>query len=313
MSPKQVMRWVADYGILVALAALFAFLAISRHETFLTSFNLQNILRQNSFTVILACGMTLAILSAGIDLSVGSVVALAGVVCAWFVAHGYGIPLGLLAGCVVGALTGGVNGLFVTRVRIPPFIATLATMMVVRGLALKFTGARTIPIPADSLEAFAGLSDGFTPVVVMLAVVVATWLLLTRTPFGRHVYAVGGNPEAARLAGIRVPRVLLGVYVLCGAMAGLAGVMVASRIGSGYPNAGLFYELDAVAAVVVGGTSLFGGRGSVWGTLAGAFFIGILNNGLNLYEVQEYDQRIVKGAVLLAAASLDLWRGRLES
>jgi ribose transport system permease protein len=313
MKAKDARRWVADYGILVALFGLFAFLAISKYDTFLSSFNLQNILRQNSFTVILACGMTLAILSAGIDLSVGSVVALAGVVCAWFVAEGYGIPLGLLAGCVVGALTGVVNGLFVTRVRIPPFIATLATMMVVRGLALKFTGARTIPIPADSVEAFAGLSDGFTPVLVMLLVVVATWLLLTRTPFGRHIYAVGGNPEAARLAGIRVPRVLMGVYILCGAMAGLAGVMVASRIGSGYPNAGLFYELDAVAAVVVGGTSLFGGRGSIWGTLAGAFFIGILNNGLNLYEVQEYDQRIVKGAVLLAAASLDLWRGRMES
>jgi ribose/xylose/arabinose/galactoside ABC-type transport system permease subunit len=144
----------------------------------------------------------------------------------------------------------------------------------------------------------------------MMVVVLCTWMLLTRTRFGRHVYAVGGNPEAARLAGIRVPRVLLWVYVLCGACAGLAGVMVASRIGSGYPNAGLFYELDAIAAVVVGGTSLFGGRGSVWGTLAGAFFIGILNNGLNLYEVQEYDQRIVKGVVLLAAASLDLWRGR---
>ena len=313
MKLKAAMRWVADYGILVALGGLFLFLAITKHDTFLTSFNLQNILRQNSFTVILACGMTLAILSAGIDLSVGSVVALAGVVCAWFVAEGHGIPLGLIAGCLVGAVTGVVNGLFVTRVRIPPFIATLATMMVVRGLALKFTGARTIPIPAESLDAFAGLSDGATPIAIMLAVVVGTWLLLTRTPFGRHVYAVGGNPDAARLAGIRVPRVLMGVYILCGAMAGLAGVMVASRIGSGYPNAGLFYELDAVAAVVVGGTSLFGGRGSVWGTLAGAFFIGILNNGLNLYEVQEYDQRIVKGAVLLAAASLDLWRGRMES
>ena len=313
MTAKQAMRWVADYGILVALGGLFLFLALTKYDTFLTSFNLQNILRQNSFTVILACGMTLTILSAGIDLSVGSVVALAGVVCASLVAGGFGIPLGLLVGCAVGAATGVVNGLFVTRVRIPPFIATLATMMVVRGLALKFTGARTIPIPADLLDAFAGLSDGLTPVLVMLVVVVGTWILLTRTAFGRHVYAVGGNPDAARLAGIRVSRVLMGVYILCGALAGLAGVMVASRIGSGYPNAGLFYELDAVAAVVVGGTSLFGGRGSVWGTLAGAFFIGILNNGLNLYEVQEYDQRIVKGAVLLAAASLDLWRGRLES
>jgi len=195
-------------------------------------------------------------------------------------------------------------------VRIPPFIASLAMLMVVRGLALKTTGARTIAIPESMLDTFTALSDGFTPVAIMLVVVVITWVVLARTPFGRHVYAVGGNPEAARLSGIRVRRVLLWVYVLCGALAGLAGVLVASRIGSGYPNAGTFYELDAVAAVVVGGTSLFGGRGSIWGTLAGAFFIGILNNGLNLYEVHEYDQQMLKGVVLLAATSLDLWRGR---
>ncbi len=310
MSARRVMRWVADYGILVALVGLIAFLGFGKRETFLTWLNAQNILRQNSFTVILACGMTLAILTAGIDLSVGSVVALSGVVCAWFVARGDSIALGMAAGIAVGAATGAANGLFITKVRIPPFIASLALMMVVRGLALKVTGARTIPIPSESLDAFSAISNGVTPIIIMSVVVVGTWLLLTRTPFGRHVYAVGGNELAAKLAGIRVPRVLLWVYVICGAMAGLAGVMVASRIGSGYPNAGSFYELDAVAAVVVGGTSLFGGRGSIWGTLAGAFFIGILNNGLNLYEVQEYDQRIVKGAVLLAATSLDLWRGR---
>ncbi len=131
-----------------------------------------------------------------------------------------------------------------------------------------------------------------------------------RTPFGRHVYAVGGNPEAARLCGIRVRRVLILVYVACGLLAGLAGVMVAARVGAGDPNSGEGYELDAVAAAVVGGTSLFGGRGSVWGTLAGALFIGLVNNGLNLFEVQHYDQKIVKGLVLLAATSLDLWRGR---
>jgi ribose transport system permease protein len=143
---------------------------------------------------------------------------------------------------------------------------------------------------------------------VMLAVFVLTWLLLTRTAFGRHVYASGGNREADHLAGIRVDRVLLAVYALCGFGAGLAGVLVASRLGAGYPKAGEFYELDAITAVVVGGTSLFGGRGSVWGTLAGAFFIGILNNGLNLFHVEAYDQLVVKGVVLLLAASLDRWR-----
>ncbi|MHC4939085.1 MAG: ABC transporter permease [Planctomycetota bacterium] len=306
---KRVMRFVADYGIFVALGGLFCFLAITRNETFLTERNLENVLRQNSYTAILACGMTLTILTAGIDLSVGSVVALAGVVCAMLVAQG-SIALGICAGVGVGALVGSVNGLMVTRARIPPFIVSLAMMLVVRGVALKTTEARTVTLPVDT--PFLGLATGNTPMLIMIAVFVLVWLLLTRTPFGRHVYAVGGNVEAARLAGIRVPRVLMAVYILCGALAGLAGVMVASRIGSGYPNAGMFYELDAVAATVVGGTSLFGGRGSMWGTLAGAFFIGILNNGLNLYQVQEYDQRIVKGVVLLAATSLDLWRGRDE-
>jgi ribose transport system permease protein len=302
-------RFLADYGIFVALAALFGFLAITKSNTFLSGRNLENILRQNSYTAILACGMTLTILTAGIDLSVGSVVALAGCLCAMFVAND-SIWLGVGAGVLVGAAVGAVNGLLVTRVRIPPFIVTLAMMLVVRGIALKSTGARTVVIPHDT--PFLDLSTGITPILIMVGVFVVVWLLLTRTPWGRHVYAVGGNEQAARLAGIRVKRVLLGVYVLCGALAGLAGVMVASRIGSGYPNAGTFYELDAVAATVVGGTSLFGGRGRIWGTLAGAFFIGILNNGLNLFQVQEYDQRIVKGVVLLAATSLDLWRGKDE-
>jgi len=142
----------------------------------------------------------------------------------------------------------------------------------------------------------------------MIGVFVASWVVLMRTPFGRHVYAIGGNRDAAWLAGIRVNRVLLVVYSLCGLTAGLAGVLVVARLNAGYPRAGELFELDAIAAVVVGGTSLFGGRGSIWGTLAGAFFIGVLNNGMNLYNVSSYDQMIVKGVVLLAAASLDRWR-----
>jgi len=178
-------------------------------------------------------------------------------------------------------------------------------MLIVRGAAYKYTNARTI---SGLPSAFGALSQGALAASVMAAVFALTWVLLMRTPFARHVYATGGNPEAAWLAGIRLPRVLLAVYALCGLCAGLAGVLVASRLNAGYPKAGEFYELDAVTAVVVGGTSLFGGRGSIWGTLAGAFFIGILNNGLNLFHVETYDQLMVKGAVLLAAASLDRWR-----
>jgi ribose/xylose/arabinose/galactoside ABC-type transport system permease subunit len=291
----------AIYGALLAECVLLA----ARSEAFLTSGNLMNVLRQNAFTAILAAGMSFAILTAGIDLSVGSVVALAGVLCADVLQRGGGLSAGLTVGLLVGLLVGAVNGLMITRVRIPPFIVTLAMMLLVRGAAYKYTDARTI---SGLPPSFALLSQGLVPAAIMLVVFVVAWLLLMRTPFGRHVYATGGNRDAAWLAGIRVDRVLMAVYILCGLCAGLAGVLVASRLNAGYPKAGEFYELDAVTAVVVGGTSLFGGRGSIWGTLAGAFFIGVLNNGLNLFHVESYDQMVVKGVVLLLAASLDRWR-----
>ncbi len=304
------MRFVATYGIFVALAMLFVVLAAAMPDTFLTTGNLTNVLRQNSFTAVLAVGMTLTILTGGIDLSVGSVVALSGVLAAEVLAKGHGVTAAIGAGVATGAAVGIVNALFVTRVRIPPFLASLAMMLIVRAVAFKHTGGETVRLPEEAVASFGALMDGLAPVAIMLAVVGLGWFVLSWTPFGRHVYAVGGNVEAARLSGIRVPRVLTGVYLLCGALAGLAGVMVASRLGAGDPRTGVSFELDAVAATVVGGTSLFGGRGTVWGTLAGVFFIGMLGNGLNLYGVDSYDQQIVKGVVLLAATSLDLWRGR---
>jgi len=304
------MRFVANYGIFVALVLLFVVLAASLPDTFLTRGNIENVLRQNSFTAVLAVGMTLTILTGGIDLSVGSVMALSGVLAADVLAAGGGIVVAVFSGVAFGAAVGCVNALLVTLVRIPPFLASLAMMLIVRAIAFKYTGGETIRIAGDSGAAFGGMMSGLVPVAIMLGVVALAWLVLVRTPFGRHVYAIGGNVEAARLAGIRVVAVLRLVYVLCGAAAGLAGVMVASRLGAGDPRAGVSFELDAVAATVVGGTSLFGGRGSVWGTLAGVFFIGMLGNGLNLYGVESYDQQIVKGVVLIAATSLDLWRGK---
>ena len=297
-------RWLSDYAIFVALALECVVLALAT-DSFLTTNNLSNVLRQNAFPAIIAAGMTFVILTGGIDLSVGSVVALSGVMCADAIVHGWGIPGGVLLGVSVGVLVGVVNGTIVTRIGVPPFIVTLATMLVVRGAAFKYTDARTISgLPPE----FAAISQGLVMTAVMAVVFGAAWVLLMRTPFGRHVYATGGNREAAWLSGVRVLRVLTSVYVISGLAAGVAGVLVASRLSSGYPRAGELYELDAIAAVVVGGTSLYGGRGSIWGTLAGAFFIGILNNGLNLYNVSAYDQMIVKGAVFLAAASLDRWR-----
>ena len=304
MEPKPITRWISTYAIFGALVLECLILATTS-EAFLTPGNLMNVLRQNAFTAILAAGMSFAILTGGIDLSVGSVVALAGVLCADVLQRQGGLAAGIATGLAVGVAVGAVNGLAVTRLRIPPFIVTLAMMLLVRGAAYKYTDARTI---SGLPEGFAALSHGLIPAAIMAAVFAGAWVLLMRTPFGRHVYATGGNREAAHLAGIRVPRVLLQVYMLCGLCAGLAGVLVASRLNAGYPKAGEFYELDAITAVVVGGTSLFGGRGSIWGTLAGAFFIGILNNGLNLFHVEHYDQLVVKGVVLLLAASLDRWR-----
>jgi ribose transport system permease protein len=299
-------RWLSRYAIVAALVLECLILALAT-DSFFTTANLSNVLRQNAFTAILAAGMTFVILTAGIDLSVGSVVALAGVLCADLLVRGLPLPVAVGAGLLVGLVTGAANGAAVTMLRVPAFIATLATMLIVRGAAFKYTDARTISgLPAS----FALLSHGVVTASVVVLIFVLSWFALTRTSFGRHVYAVGGNESAAWLSGIRVARVRLAVYSICGLGAGLSGVLVASRLNAGYPRAGEYYELDAIAAVVVGGTSLFGGSGSVWSALAGAFFIGILNNGLNLYRVSPYEQLVVKGAVLLAAASLDRWRSR---
>jgi len=297
-------RWLSQYAIFVALVAECLVLALT-NDAFFTVDNLTNVLRQNAFTAIIAAGMTFVIVTGGIDLSVGSIVALSGVLCADALVHGWGVWASAGVGLGAGAAIGAFNGLVVTKIRIPPFIVTLAMMLVVRGAAYKYTDARTISnLPAS----FGVLSQGVVTAGVMAAVFALAWVILMRSAFGRHVYATGGNQDAAWLAGIRVNRVLLSVYVACGLAAGLAGVLVASRLNAGYPKAGEFYELDAIAAVVVGGTSLFGGRGSIWGTLAGAFFIGVLNNGLNLFGVSPYDQMIAKGAILLVATSLDRWR-----
>ena len=297
-------RWLSRYAIVAALVLECVILAVAT-DSFFTSANLSNVLRQNAFTAILAAGMTFVILTAGIDLSVGSVVALSGVICADLLVRGLPLPLAVLTGLLVGLITGAINGAAVTMLRVPAFIATLATMLIVRGLAFKYTDARTISgLPSG----FAILSSGAVTASFVALIFGLSWFALTRTPFGRHVYAVGGNESAAWLSGIRVARVRLAVYSICGLGAGLAGVLVASRLNAGYPRAGEYYELDAIAAVVVGGTSLFGGSGSVWSALAGAFFIGILNNGLNLFRVSPYEQLVVKGVVLLAAASLDRWR-----
>jgi ribose/xylose/arabinose/galactoside ABC-type transport system permease subunit len=312
------LRWLARNRIFLALAIEILVLAIFA-DGFFTPNNILTVLRQNAAIGIVAVGMTCVILAGGIDLSVGSVVGLAGVVCAAVVKAdwaplGVRMAAGVLAGVSTGAAVGAFNGLSSTQLKVAPFVATLAMMGIVRGLALYTTKAQPVyNLPKPFLwigqESFFRAESGFVgipvPVLLMLAVFAAGIFVLVKTTYGRHLYAIGGNAEAARLSGIRVERKLIWTYVLCGAAAGAAGIVGASRLGVGSPKEGLFWELDAITAVVVGGTSLAGGRGSMWGTLLGAVFIGFLLNGMNLMNIDTHLQQIVKGGVLLAAAALD--------
>jgi ribose transport system permease protein len=300
----------AELGLAVALAVECAVFAVFAPH-FFSADNLLNVSLQASITAIIAAGMTFVILTAGIDLSVGSVVALAGIVATATLKAGLppavGLPLAVLAALAFGALSGGVAGVLVARFSVAPFIVTLALMTVWRGVAFVATEGRPV---WDLPESFGLLGSARPlgvpfPTLVMAVVFVAAHVALTTTRFGRHVFAVGGNPEAARLAGIRTGRVVASVYVLCGTLAAGSGVLLASRMNSGQPNAGLMYELDVIAAVVVGGTSLSGGRGSIVGTFLGAMLIAVLRNGLNLLDVNSYVQQVLVGIVILLAVLLD--------
>jgi len=291
-------------GLLV-LCIVLAFLS----DSFFTIDNWLNIFRQVSINALIAFGMTFVILTGGIDLSVGSVLALSSALAAGCMANGmnglFAMAIGLLAGFAMGAL----NGVIITKGRVAPFIATLATMTIFRGATLVYTEGR--PITGFSNElAFQMIGRGYflgipVPVVLMLIVYVVLYIVLKKTTFGRHTYAIGGNEEATRLSGIRVDRLKIWIYSLTGGLAALAGLVLTSRLNSAQPTAGTAYELDAIAAVVLGGTSLSGGRGWIFGTLVGALIIGVLNNGLNLLNVSSFYQQVIKGVVILLAVILD--------
>jgi ribose/xylose/arabinose/galactoside ABC-type transport system permease subunit len=301
---------LSNLGIAIALLVEGVLLAwLSPH--FLTADNLVNVTLQASITAIIAAGMTFVILTGGIDLSVGSVVALAGIMATMTLKAAspspLALPLAILVGVGVGALSGMVGGVMITRFAVAPFIATLALMTIERGAAFVVTDGRPV---WDLPPSFAFLGGGRVfgvplPTLVMAAVFVVAYVVLRHTPFGRHVYAVGGNVEAARLAGIRTNLVLTLVYTISGALAAGSAILLASRMNSGQPNAGIMYELDAIAAVVVGGTSLSGGRGSITRTFLGAMFIAVLRNGLNLLNVNSYVQQVVVGVVIVLAVLLD--------
>ena len=292
---------VQRQGALVALVLVFLFAAY-RYPQFLGE-NLLNVLRQNSMLGLVALGMTFVILTGGIDLSVGSLLAVAGVIAAKLAGHG--LVVALLAGVAFATLLGLVNGLVIAKARIPPFIVTLAMMIAARGLALVYTGESSVRVGRVS-QGFTELGRGFlfgvpVPVVILIAAYGLGWLVLNHTRFGRHVYSLGDNEEAARLMGLNVGRVTMGVYALSGALAGLAGVILASRLGAGQPVAGAGWELDAIAAVVVGGTLLTGGQGSVINTLIGVMLLGIILNLINLEGwISPWWQPVIRGLILLA-------------
>ena len=304
-----------NIGIIIALLAMCIFLVIfpTTRTTFLTPNNMFNILRQNASNLFLATGMTMVIILGGIELSVGSVIALSGCVAAGCVVN-LGLPeaVGFLAAILVGAIVGMFNGLVICKTDIPPFIVTLASMNIAKGIALVYTQGAPIRCMTDAFK-FPGagyVGPVPTPVILMLIVFVIAALMINRTQLGRHIYAVGGNAQAAKFSGINVSKVKFIVYTYTGIMAGISGVVVASRLYSGQPTAGDGAEMDAIAAVVVGGTSMSGGSGRIGGTLIGVLIIGVLNNGLNLMGVDSNWQYIVKGLVILLAVYVDFIRNK---
>ncbi len=296
---------------LLGLLVVCAVMAVAS-DSFLTASNLTNILRQVSINAIIAIGMTYVILTGGIDLSVGAVMALAGTIMAGLLSQGVNGGVAILACLGVGLAFGTANGAFVAAARMPPIIVTLATMGIARGLALIYTGGYPISgLPGWMREIGNGTVLGIqTPVLIMLLAYAAAWVLLARMPMGRYVYAIGGNEQATRLSGIRVGRYKLLVYALSGMTAAIAGIVLTSRLMSGQPNAGTGFELDAIAAVVLGGTAIAGGRGSIVGTLLGALLLGVLNNGLNMVGVNPYIQNVIKGGIILLAIYIGRERGR---
>ncbi|MDW5471650.1 ABC transporter permease [Staphylococcus equorum] len=279
------------------------------NSAFLEPSNLFNLLRQVSINGLIAFGMTFVILTGGIDLSVGSTLALSSAMVAILMVSGVDSIIALLLGCFFGAVLGAVNGLLITLGKMAPFIATLATMTVFRGLTLVITDGNPIT-NLNGSYAFQLFGRGYflgipVPAVTMFVTFIILYILLHKTVFGRQTYAMGGNEKAAFISGIKVNKLKIMIYSLAGLMSAMAGAILTSRLNSAQPTAGMSYELDAIAAVVLGGTSLTGGKGRILGTLIGVLIIGVLNNGLNLLGVSSFYQQVVKGVVIIIAVLID--------
>ena len=306
-SGPTIRRFALRYSLVIILALFLVTLAVS-NRSFLTVSNMNVILIQVAANALLATGATFVILTGGIDLSVGSVVGLSGVVAALFaqddgpITCAEAVLLGVLAGAAIGAF----NGALVALAKVPPFVATLGNMTVALGLAFVFSDGQPISGLSDQFLRLSGTVGGFSiPVMVMIVVVAISWIVLARTKFGMHVYAVGGNAHAARVAGVSLRGTRFAVYTIAGSLAGLAGVLLAARATAGIANTGTGYELNAIAAAVIGGISLRGGRGSMVGTVFGFLIIGVLDNGLNIINVSPFYQLIVKGLIIIGAVFVD--------
>lgn len=305
---NKLLNNMSQIGPLIGLIGIMIILSILSDD-FLTLDNILNLLRQISVNALIAFGMTFVILTAGIDLSVGSLLALGSALTAGMMTSGVDPILAVFLGLLIGFGLGAINGFIITKGKVAPFIATLATMTIFRGATLVYTDGRPITGLSDSF-AFQMIGGGYVfgipfPVILMVAVFLVLLFILRKTVFGKQVYAIGGNEEASILSGIKADRVKIWVYSLTGMLSVLAGIILTSRLNSAQPTAGMMYELDAIAAVVIGGTSLMGGRGRIFGTLVGALIIGVIDNGLNLLNVSSFYQQIVKGGVILLAVLMD--------
>ncbi|WP_377887997.1 ribose ABC transporter permease [Alkalihalobacillus sp. R86527] len=294
------------YRVLIIFLALIL-VASLLSDAFFTMSNLLNVLRQVSIVAIISVGMTLVILTAGIDLSVGSVMAFTGAVAAGVITSGVSFPIAILLCMVIGLLMGAANGLIVAIGGVPSFIATLAVMVIARGMTLVYTQGNPIVISDPGFRFIGGGSIAGIPfpIVLMIVIFIIMYWVLKHTTFGRYIYAIGGNEEATRLAGIPVNRVKIIVYALAGLFSSVSALIYTSRLMSAQPNAGMGIELDAIAAVIIGGTRLTGGKGGVTGTLIGALIMGVLDNILNLMNVSPFYQDIAKGIVILVAVLVD--------
>lgn len=305
---EKIHEIVDKLGPVIALVFLVIVITVL-NPSFLSVNNLMNLLRQVSVNGFIAFGMTFVILTGGIDLSVGSTLALSGAITASFLASGLNPFIAILIGLMTGAMLGAINGVLISRGGMAPFISTLATMTIYRGATLVFTDGNPITGIGES-DFFNFIGRGYMlgipfPVVLMFICYILLFVLLHKTTFGRKTYAIGGNEKASKIVGVKIDKIKILIYTISGVMASISGIILTSRLNSAQPTAGNAFEMDAIAAVVLGGTSLSGGRGRIFGTLIGAIIIGTLNNGLNLLGVSSFYQQIVKGLVIVAAVLMD--------